>query len=83
MSGIFAPLVFSSSYYVDLSTYIWLAMDREAWHAAVHGVAKSQAQLRDWTELNPQCDYILSNLGSMWPSQDRIPHLHVLHLPLK
>ena len=27
-------------------------MDREAWHAAVHGVTKSQTQLSDWTELN-------------------------------
>ena len=26
-------------------------MDREAWHAAVHGVAKSQTWLSDWTEL--------------------------------
>ena len=25
-------------------------MDREAWHAAVHGVAKSWTRLRDWTE---------------------------------
>ena len=31
-----------------------LVMDREAWHAAVHGVAKSQTRLSDWTELNPQ-----------------------------
>ena len=29
-----------------------LVMDREAWHAAVHGVTKSQIQLSDWTELN-------------------------------
>ena len=29
-----------------------LLMDREAWHAAVHGAAKSHSQLSDWTELN-------------------------------
>ena len=29
-----------------------LVMDREAWHAAIHGIAKSQIQLSNWTELN-------------------------------
>ena len=29
-----------------------LVMEREAWHAAIHGVAKSWTWLSDWTELN-------------------------------
>ena len=39
---------------IELSlSKIWeLVMDREACHAAVHGVAKIQTQLSNWTELN-------------------------------
>ena len=36
---------------VNLSELQELVMDREAWHAAIHGVAKSWTQLSDRTEL--------------------------------
>ena len=37
---------------VSLGELQELVLDREAWHAVIHGVAKSRTWLSDWTELN-------------------------------
>ena len=37
---------------VSVSELRELVMDREAWHAAIHGVAKSRTRLSNWTEVN-------------------------------
>ena len=37
---------------MSLSKFRELAMDRETWRAAIHGVAKNRTRLCDWTELN-------------------------------
>ena len=41
---------------------LWkLVLDREAWRAAFHGIAKSQTRLSDWTDLNWTDVYVYAN----------------------
>ena len=43
----------TNSMHMSLGELQELVIDREAWHTAIHGVARSWTQLSDWTELNP------------------------------
>ena len=51
-----------------------LVMDREAWHVAVHGVAKSRTQMSDWTELNPNLTSVFDLISSIPSLTGLQPH---------
>ena len=62
-----------ASIYSQTVVELELVMDREAWHAAVHGVTKSQIGLSDWTELN----WAVKLTHKLW---NEISHLKVMLL---
>ena len=47
---------------VSLGELQEMVMDREAWHAAIHGVAKSRTRLGDWTEQNVTWFYVIQSM---------------------
>ena len=51
---------------VSLSEPRELVMDREAWPAAIHGVAKSWTRLSDWAELNPNITFPYRTILCTW-----------------